>query len=182
MKQNSSAATQGSEKGSARPLLLSLAVVIVDQVSKSWVVAHIPEGTVGYKLFGDFLEIWHVRNTAVAFSMGSSLPPAAKAVFFILIPLVVLAAAAWFVVKGKDLTKKQRWYLALFVGGGTGNLIDRIFRQGRVVDFMANRVYGLFGMEFWPTWNFADASLVVSAILLALSVLFPKKKTTKVKE
>jgi signal peptidase II len=76
------------------------------------------------------------------------------------------------------VTERQRWILAVFLGGGMGNLTDRIFRHFRVVDFMANRVYGLFGMEFWPTWNIADASLVVSAILLMLTLLFPSKSDT----
>lgn len=163
-----------------RPFLLTAAVVAADQLSKAWVVAHIPENTVGYRLFGDFLEIWHVRNDAVAFSMGSSLEVPVKVLCFILIPAVVLAFVARLVCADRqDIPLRTRWLLALFLGGGLGNLIDRVFRHLRVVDFMANRVYGLFGMEFWPTWNLADAALVVGAVLLALSVLCaPSKKDT----
>lgn len=160
-----------------RPFLLSLLVLVVDQLTKAWVVATIPENTVGYKLFGDFLEIWHVRNTAIAFSVGTSLELPVKIVCFIILPAILLGAVAYLVASDhKDMTDRLRWILALFLGGGLGNLCDRMFRHLRVVDFMANRVYGLFGMEFWPTWNVADACLVVSGILLAFSVLRSSRK------
>ena len=159
-----------------QPFLLTLLVFVVDQLSKAWVVATIPENTVGYRLFGDFLEIWHVRNTAIAFSMGTSLELPVKIVCFIVLPVILLGAVAYLVVSDREgMTARLRWILALFLGGGLGNLCDRIFRHLRVVDFMANRVYGLFGMEFWPTWNVADACLVVSGILLAFSMLRPSK-------
>ncbi len=57
------------------------------------------------------------------------------------------------------------------MGGGIGNLIDRIFRSLRVVDFISVKFYGIFGLERWPTFNIADASLVVSGILLAVLLL-----------
>jgi len=60
------------------------------------------------------------------------------------------------------------------LGGGIGNLIDRIFRSFRVVDFISVKVYGFLGFERWPTFNVADASLVVSGILLAALLLFDK--------
>ena len=56
------------------PYLLSLLIIVLDQATKSWFVHNIPEGTIGYSFFGDFLWIVHVRNTAVAFSMGDGLP------------------------------------------------------------------------------------------------------------
>lgn len=159
-----------------QPFLLTLLVFVVDQLSKAWVVATIPENTVGYRLFGDFLEIWHVRNTAIAFSMGTSLELPVKIVCFIVLPVILLGAVAYLVVSDhEEMTARLRLILALFLGGGLGNLCDRIFRHLRVVDFMAKRVYGLFGMEFWPTWNVADACLVVSGILLAFSMLCPSK-------
>jgi signal peptidase II len=74
------------------------------------------------------------------------------------------------------LTTFQRWCLAAVVGGGLGNNIDRIFRPTGVVDFVQMKVFGLFGMEYWPVYNLADATLVVSGILLVISFLLPQKK------
>ncbi len=154
------------------PLLLTLAVLIADQLSKAWIVAHIPENRVGFQFFGDFLAIVHVRNTAIAFSMGVGLPTVVKLVGFIFLPILLLiAVVVLYFSKKVEITRLQRWTLALFLGGGIGNLIDRIFRSFRVVDFISVKVYGFLGFERWPTWNVADASLVISGILLAITIL-----------
>jgi signal peptidase II len=73
----------------------------------------------------------------------------------------------------------QRWVLCGIVGGGIGNVIDRIFRPEGVVDFVSVKFYGLFGLERWPTFNVADSSVVVCAILLVVStiVIDSRRKT-----
>ena len=67
----------GRNKRSYLPLLLTACVILADQLSKAWIVRHIAENTVGYQYWGDFLAIVHVRNTAIAFSMGDSHCPRA---------------------------------------------------------------------------------------------------------
>ncbi|MBI9094484.1 MAG: signal peptidase II [Sphaerochaeta sp.] len=162
----------------AIPLLLTLAVIISDQLSKAWIVATIAENTIGFRFLGDFIAIVHVRNTAIAFSMGVGLPAFAKLVGFIFLPIILLIGVSVLYFSRKvELTRLQRWTLALFLGGGIGNLVDRIFRSFRVVDFISVKVYGFLGFERWPTWNIADASLVISGILIALTILWtPTKK------
>ena len=168
----------GQTKRSYLPLLLTACVILADQLSKAWIVRHIAENTVGYQYWGDFLAIVHVRNTAIAFSMGDSLPLAVKLLFFIIVPvLLVIAVCVVYFSKRFILSSFHRWVLALFLGGGIGNLIDRIFRSFRVVDFISVKVYGFLGFERWPTWNIADASLVVSGILLAASILFERSES-----
>jgi signal peptidase II len=158
------------------PLILTVFIVLADQLSKAWVVATIPENTVGHWFFGDFLAIVHVRNTAIAFSMGSTLPIWIRLIFFVALPMALLAAVLLiFFNKNIHLSTPTRWTLALFMGGGIGNLIDRIFRSLRVVDFISVKFYGIFGLERWPTFNIADASLVVSGILLAVLLILEKE-------
>ena len=175
---------ENKQPSKAIPLLLTVAVIIADQLSKAWIVANIPENTVGFRFFGDFLAIIHVRNTAIAFSMGTGLPIAVKLVGFIFLPVIlVVGVSVLYFSKKVEFTPLQRWTLALFLGGGIGNLIDRIFRSFRVVDFISVKVYGFLGFERWPTWNIADASLVVSGILIAITILFVptnKKETNDV--
>jgi len=156
------------------PLLLTLFIVATDQLTKNWIVSHIPVNTVGYSFFGGFLDIVHVRNNAVAFSLGSSLSLAMRTALFIVLPLLVLAYIGYLVVstRNNDLSSFYRWIFAAFLGGGIGNVFDRIFRHFQVVDFMQNRVYGLFGLEYWPVWNFADASIVIAGTLFILHVLY----------
>ncbi len=167
----------GPNKRRYLPLLLTVCIILSDQLSKAWIVRHVAENTVGYQFLGDFLAIVHVRNTAIAFSMGDSLPLAVKLLFFIIVPvLLVIAVLLIYFSKRFVLSSFHRWVLALFLGGGIGNLIDRIFRNFRVVDFISVKVYGFLGFERWPTWNIADASLVVSGILLAASIILESKE------
>ena len=163
----------------ALPLSLTAFVVIADQLSKAWIVSTIPEGTVAYRLLGDFLWICHVRNDAVAFSMGAGLPEAVKAAAFIVIPLVLMALVVASIFTDRiigKVTSFQRWCLAGIAGGGIGNLIDRIFRSLRVVDWISTNNYGWFGMERFPTYNIADAAIVISVILLVISMLTGGRK------
>jgi signal peptidase II len=166
-----------TQKSRFVPLILTLFIILSDQLSKAWIVKNVAENTIGWRFLGDFLAIVHVRNTAIAFSMGDTLPVMVKVLFFIIVPvLLVIAVCYAYFSKKFELTQFHRWVLALFLGGGIGNLIDRIFRSFRVVDFISVKVYGFLGFERWPTWNIADASLVISGILLALSILFMKEE------
>jgi signal peptidase II len=63
------------------------------------------------------------------------------------------------------------------LGGGLGNLADRIFRPAGVVDFIDVKFFGIFGFERWPTFNIADSAIVVCGILLLFTMLFQKAGT-----
>jgi len=151
-----------------RYFILSAILIAADQITKFLVVKAIPPYTVAWNFGGDFFRLIHVKNQGVAFSMGSSFPDSLRVVLFIAVPLVVLGAVGYYLVKGKDLTGGQRWSLAAIIGGGIGNQIDRIFRPDGVVDFLDFKFYGIFGLERWPTFNIADASLVVSSVVLII--------------
>lgn len=164
------------------PFILSAAIVILDQITKALVVAYIPENTIKFSLFNDFLRIIHVRNDAVAFSMGSSLDLPVKIVLFIILPLALMVLLSYALVSSKydkEFNTFQRWCIAGIIGGGVGNLVDRIFRSLRVVDFISTKMYGFLGFDRFPTYNVADSAVVVSVILLLISVLFMKKDGLK---
>jgi signal peptidase II len=154
------------------PFILSAIIIILDQLTKAWVVATIEQGTVKYSFLSDFLWICHVRNSAIGFSLGDGLPEGAKRLLFILLPLVLLVLLGFYLFRSRDLKPFQRWMLGGIIGGGIGNVVDRIFRPDWVVDFISVNVYGLFGFERWPTFNVADASIVVTGILLMINLLF----------
>lgn len=162
------------------PFLLSAGIIILDQVSKAIIVHLVPENTVGARLLGDFLWICHVRNDAVAFSLGSGLDIWLKYLLFILVPVILMVVLSWAIVSKRldaELSNAERWCLAGIVGGGIGNLIDRFFRSLRVVDWISTNNYGWFGMERFPTYNIADAAVVVSVILLILIVLIQGRRS-----
>ncbi len=153
------------------PFLLTAAVVAADQFTKALVVARIPLYGISWTLGGDFFRIIHVRNRAIAFSIGHGLPDGARTALFLALPLVILLFLAVYLVKGRDVSQGQRWLLAGILGGGLGNMIDRLFRDGGVVDFLDVKFYGLLGFDRWPTFNVADSVIVVTGILLFVSLL-----------
>jgi signal peptidase II len=156
------------------PFILTAAVIAFDQVTKAIIASKWPgDGIFIADVFGnDFLWIIHVRNKAIAFSIGEGLPDLVRAALFVALPLVVIAALVWYYFKSEDFIGIQRWAVAGIVGGGVGNLIDRIFRPDGVVDFISVNFYGILGFSRWPTFNIADSSVVVCGILLFASVLF----------
>jgi len=88
----------------------------------------------------------------------------------------------WYYIKSEEFTGIQRWAVAGIIGGGIGNLIDRIIRTDGVVDYVSVRIFGLFGWERWPTFNIADSSVVVCSILLFVTILIIPQKKEKTSE
>lgn len=162
-----------------RPFLLSAGVLLVDQVSKAIVVGFIPRNTVSVRALNDFLWIVHARNTGIAFSMGDSLPPWLRAVLFSLLPMVLIVVILLYYFRSDETTRVQRWALAGIVGGGLGNIVDRLARPDGVVDFVSVKFYGLLGMDRWPTFNVADSAVVVGALVVAAASLFASGERSK---
>ena len=160
------------------PVSLTVFAIITDQLSKAFIVKNWPENNTFIKdvFNNDFLWIYHVKNTAIAFSLGENLPDWIKPFLFILLPAAVLIFLMVYYFKSDEFTIMQRWALAGILGGGMGNLLDRIFRPDGVVDFISVKFYGLFGFERWPTFNFADSFVVVFGILLLFTVFIPDKE------
>jgi signal peptidase II len=162
-------------------LILAAGVILVDQATKLIVMLSIPRGRV-VSVIDDFFRIIHVQNPAIAFSIGRNLAAGTQRTLFGLLPLAVIALLfLYYLFTREKLTGFQRWTFAALLGGGLGNYVDRIFRPAGVVDFLDFRFYGLLGMQRWPTFNLADATVVVSGILLFVSFFFPsrpKRETT----
>ena len=163
------------------PFSLTGLVVILDQITKAFVVANWPKpGTLIADVFNnDILILYHVRNKAIAFSIGDGLPSQFRLILFIIVPVAVLAFLVWYYLKTEDFTMPQRWAIAGIIGGGIGNIIDRIFRKDGVVDFISVKFYGLFGLERWPTFNIADSSVVVCSIFLFFTLIIMRKGESK---
>lgn len=152
------------------PFLLTFGIIILDQLTKLWIVQNIPLNTIGYSFLDSFLRIIHVRNTGVAFSLGAGWSAPVRMVLFTFVPAGVLIGLISYYFQTPEFTKVQRWAIAGIIGGGFGNIIDRMFRAEGVVDFIDVRFFGLFGMERFPTFNVADSSVVVCGILLMITL------------
>jgi signal peptidase II len=168
------------DKERVLPLALTAFIILVDQITKAVIVKIKPGiGLIKDVFNNDFLFIYHARNKAIAFSMGENFPDSFKKIAFIVIPIFVLGFLLWYYFKSDDFTKIQRWAAAGIIGGGLGNIIDRIFRTDGVVDFISVKFYGFLGFERWPTFNLADSSVVVGCILLFVSIFITSQKKGK---
>jgi signal peptidase II len=145
-------------------IVISAAVLAVDQVSKAWIRAHLPFNTYGegaITVVRGFFYIVHVGNTGAARSIFSG-----KSIF-----LAVLAGATLLAIflgrraLGLGVTHAQVCF-GLLCGGIAGNLVDRIAR-GHVVDFLDFH----FGRYAYPTFNLADSAICVGVALYILSSL-----------
>jgi len=158
------------------PFALTAAIIVLDQITKMAVVASIKPGRIGWRALGDFFWLVHQKNTGAAFSMGDGLSEPLRVIILIIVPLALMAALCVYYFKTDELTGLQRWALCGIVGGGVGNIIDRIFRAEGVIDFLSVKFYGLFGLERWPTFNVADSAVVVCGILLVAAGFFMTPK------
>lgn len=161
------------------PLLFSAAIIIADQVSKLAVLRGIPIGRIAWRAFGDFFWLVHHKNLGAAFSMGDSMPVVMRIAVLILLPLALLIALVIFYLRTDEFNGLQRWGVALILGGGFGNLIDRVFRPEGVIDFLSFKFYGLFGLERFPTFNVADSAIVMGGIVIIAAGLLVSASARK---
>jgi len=168
-------------KAKVLPLSLTAFLILLDQIVKAVIVKIQPlhPAMISDVFKNDFLRILHVRNKAIAFSIGENFPEFIKPVLFIVVPVLVLLFLVWYFFKSDEFSAVQRWAAAGIIGGGLGNIIDRIFRPDGVVDFISVKLYGFLGFDRWPTFNLADSSVVVCCILLLVTMFMPVKKTGK---
>ncbi len=107
--------------------------------------------------------------------MGSDIHYSLKKIFFLAMPIFILIFVFSLALKEKNCI--SRISLLLIFSGGVGNIIDRLFRPSGVVDFLDFKFYGIFGLDRWPTFNFADSYVVIGMILFLVYDFFYKKKS-----
>jgi signal peptidase II len=136
-------------------------VVLVDQISKSLVLANLQPGRY-YDVLGPVLRWYLVRNDSAAFSLGGGVTWA-----FTLFSAVAAVAVIW--ASRKVSTASWAIMAGALLGGILGNLIDRVSREpgfpnGHVVDFIS--------LPFnFAIFNLADSAIVVVAIISVIRVM-----------
>lgn len=144
-----------ASSGSPGPLGLALAaaavVVAVDQATKAWAVSALDDGhTIDL--------VWTLRlkltfNDGAAFSLGGGSGGILALVGLVVVLFVYRSVLRW-------PGRLPAIALGGVLGGAVGNLIDRVARDGEVVDFI--------DLQWWPLFNVADIGVVCGAIGLAL--------------
>lgn len=172
-----------------RVLFVSLAIVLIDQVTKLAVKGFsIPALKIHYfgmyegeriHVLGNFFRITFIENPGMAFGFDPGLNFKLWISIFSILASVGLVTYIYYVRK-QSLT--LRLSLAFILGGAIGNLIDRMLYgvfygyapvfYGRVVDFLDFDFFhfSLFGKTFdrWPIFNIADAAVTMGVLILIL--------------
>ena len=150
-----------------QPWLWAPLVLIVDFVAKRLVLVHEPALRAKVSVIGDFLRLIYVRNPGSA--MG--LFPVGTRILILVSSLAVIFLAYLYATTEKQL-RVRRAAVALILGGALGNLVDRIFYRGLVVDFID---VGIGARRFY-TFNVADIGVTVGGALLFLCLLMDGRR------
>ena len=153
---------------------LILLVVTVDQLTKKLAIRVLRDAGQSITIIPDLLSLTYTENKGVAF--GMEFAPAGMLLLLTgLITIIVLV----YVILSKNRTTLFLVPFALIVGGGIGNMIDRVI-LGRVVDFIYFDLYHgkIFGtcVSLWPIFNVADSAISIGACMLILfhNRIFPE--------
>ena len=149
-------------------LAIGIAIAAADQIIKYFIVTDLkPVGTVN--VIGDVFKLTYVENRGVAFGMFQNMQ-------WLFIALTVIMIGAIIFYMSKKRPDSIFFYItsAMIIGGGIGNLIDRI-RLNYVIDYLS--------LSFFPpVCNFADYCITIGVILLAVYLLFFSDTFNKNKE
>ena len=143
---------------------LILAVVVADQLTKQWVLNVLSDGKV-VKLFWT-LQFNLVFNSGMAFSQGQGVGR-------------IIGVLAIFVVIGLLMSLRDAKIFAttigtgLLVGGATGNILDRLFRDG---GWMGGSVVDFIDLQWFPVFNVADSAVTIGAGFLILGAFLTRAR------
>ncbi len=102
----------------------------------------------------------YALNSGGFLSVGSALPPALRSGLFIGFNLCTIVGLGIFLMRKKEVHWLLYFSAILVLAGGVGNLIDRVFNHGMVIDFM---VVGIAGLQT-GVFNVADVAIMAGGI------------------
>jgi len=144
-----------------------IAIILLDQWTKSLVVAHLgpPEQGPTVSLIGPYLVLKYIQNSGAAFSVFKG-----SAVLVVLIVVAIGVVGSLYVRMLNSGPLIYKVILGMIIGGALGNLVDRAHNSGVVTDFIS---FNIPQMNFYfAIFNIADAAISVGVFLLFVLVLF----------
>lgn len=144
-----------------------------DQISKS-IVRNRIEDHEQISMVNNYVTLMRVENEGAFLSLGNSLPKVVRFILLSLFPLVILGFGMGYLFTKKNLSKAMLLGFAFVIGGGMGNLYDRLV-HGSVTDFM----HIDFVIFQTGVFNMADVSIMTgTAIVIIGSFLERPKRDT----
>lgn len=154
--------------------LLMLIVVMCnvgcDQITKSIVRQRIDYNE-SFNIISNHITLTKVENAGAFLSLGESFPWPVKVILLSIIPVAVLLVGIYMLLTKTGLSKMFVAGLSFIIGGGIGNVYDRIL-YGSVTDFL-HIDFGLFQTGIF---NMADVSITIGAILVFIELQINKRQ------
>ena len=154
-------------------LLASFGIYMVDQSSKAWAIRALRYGE-DKRLIPGFLDLIYTENPGIAFGQlqeGGSF----GRWFFVVLASAAAVAVFYYFLRTPRNDDRVLGACSLLLAGILGNLTDRA-RLGFVIDFIVLHA----GSYHWPTFNVADASITLGAVILAYDLVIGHRKATVV--
>ena len=148
-----------------RPLLIALAVLLLDRITK-WAIAQTIPLEDAINIIPGFFRLTHLENTGAAFSLFADSSSPFRTTLLIAFSVAALSVVSVLLWKDRRVFHSGTLALSLILGGAVGNLWDRI-ANGKVTDFLDFYI----GIHHWPPFNVADSAIVVGALLLFMRML-----------
>lgn len=136
----------------------------LDQFSKHLVRHYIYPYANHSFLNGHFI-LTRVENTGAFLSLGDQIPYVLRIILLSVIPSAVLIWAVAMLIRRVDFNKMALIGLCCIVGGGAGNVYDRVV-NGSVTDFL----YINFSIIHTGVFNIADLSITTGVFLVLISL------------
>jgi signal peptidase II len=151
--------------------LISVPLLVLDQVSKYYVEHHmflyqtIP-------VVPHLFDITYTQNPGAAFSMFATLPAQFRVLFLVALSSTAIVVLLVLLAQSRKITLLSLSF-ALILAGASGNLCDRAFRGGRVIDFLRLHYYALS----YPVFNVADSAISIGVVLVILATLITRNES-----
>ena len=144
-------------------VLILISCTGCDQVTKN-IAKEALASSAPISLLNDFIRVEYTENPGAILGLGANLPSEIRLLFFIIFVSLVLTLTLVFIVNTHGLNLMPLVGLSLIAAGGIGNLLDRLFNNGAVIDFVQLGL-GLFRTGIF---NLADVAILVgvSTVLL----------------
>ena len=150
-------------------LLAAFGIYMVDQSTKAWAVRALRLGD-ERRVISGVLDLIYTENKGIAFGQLQE-GGAFGRWFFVVLAMAAALAVFYYFLRTPRSDDRVLGACALLLAGIIGNLTDRV-RLGHVVDFIVLHA----GQYHWPTFNVADASITIGALLLAYDLVIDHKR------
>lgn len=153
-------------------IIISACVIALDQLTKWLIYFNLPIGEVAFGIDGLF-EITHIRNDGMAFGLLDE-----HRWIFIVASIIGICVISVYLFRFSSDNRFTKIGLALVIGGGLGNMVDRIV-LGEVVDMIHITIFN----DFFPyVFNVADSCVCVGVGMAIVGIVYDIIKEAKSKK